>query len=145
MENDVEARDVVADTEARADGILIEQQLVVIPAKAGADGPFTKSNLILDESGLLKIRFVSSEIVCLGRVGIELSGIGDEVVEALVKEGGIGFDADLDVVAALVNGDGAFEIAFAEVVVLERDDRQWRGGWSKGRWSCREPCRENRR
>ena len=100
MEDDVEAGDVVADAEARADGVLIDEELVVIPAKAGADGPFAETDFVLDEGGLLEVGLVAGEGVGLRRVGIELGGVGDEVVEALVEKGGVGLDADFDFVAA---------------------------------------------
>ncbi len=120
--NDVEAGDEIADAEARADGVLIDEQLVVIPAEAGAYREFAETDLILDEGGLFEVGLVAGEGVGLRRVGIEVVGVGDEAVELFVEECVVGLDADFDFVAAFVDGDGAFEIALAEIVVLERDD-----------------------
>ena len=94
----------------------------MIPAEAGADGEFAEADFVLDEGGLLEIGLVAGEGVGLRRVGIEVVGIGDEVVELFVEESVVGLDADFDFVALLVDGDGAFEIALAEIVVLEGDD-----------------------
>ena len=55
-------------------------------------------------------------------VGIELGGIGDEVVEVLVKEGVVGFDAELPLVASVIGGERCFEVAFAKAIVLEDFD-----------------------
>ena len=71
---------------------------------------------------MLEVGFVAGEGVGLRRVGIEVVGIGDEVVELFVEESVVGLDADFDLVAFFVDGDGAFEIALAEIVVLEGDN-----------------------
>ena len=94
----------------------------MIPAEAGADGEFAEADFVLDEGGLFEVGLVAGEGVGLRRVGIEVVGIGDEVVELFVEEGVVGLDADFDFVALFVDGDGAFEIALAEIVVLEGDD-----------------------
>ena len=122
VEDEIEAGDVVADAETRADRVLIDEQLVVIPPKAGAHCKFAKANLILHEGGLFEIGAISGERVGGRRVGIEVIGVGDEAVETFVEEGGVGLDADFDFVAVFVDGDGAFEIALAEIIVLEGDD-----------------------
>ena len=39
VDDEVGWRKITRDREARADGVLIDQQLIVVPAEAGADGP----------------------------------------------------------------------------------------------------------
>ena len=48
---------------------------------------------------------------------------------AFVQEGGVGFDAGLELLVAVVKSDLTFEVSFAEVVFLKRDDgsRGWIG------------------
>ena len=44
VEDQVRRGQIPRDREARADGVLIHHELVVIPAEAGADGPFAEVN-----------------------------------------------------------------------------------------------------
>ena len=74
VENHVELGDEIADAEARADGVLIDEQLVMIPAEAGAYREFAETDLILDKAGLFEVGLVAGEGVGLRRVGIEVVG-----------------------------------------------------------------------
>src|ERR1700756_781572 len=62
MKDNVKFSDVVRHAQPRADGVLVDQELVVIPAKSGADRPFPKPNLILHKAGLFQVRLASGEI-----------------------------------------------------------------------------------
>ena len=48
VDNQVGIGEIAGDGEARAGGILIHDELIVVPAKAGADGPFTEVDEILN-------------------------------------------------------------------------------------------------
>ena len=72
---------------------LVEQELIVIPAHARADGPIAKANEILGEGGGLKVPTARCEGRRRGRRAVvELGGIGDGIAELLVQKGGVGFD-----------------------------------------------------
>ena len=49
------------DGKPRADGVLIEEQLVVVPAQAGIEGPVAEVDQILDEGGLFEVRTAASK------------------------------------------------------------------------------------
>lgn len=92
--------------EARADGILIDQKLVVVPAQTGGDGPISVVDEVLYVGGLLQIRTsafgwkVSGEDEGERSAGVErIVGIvriaRDYVTEVLVKKFIVGIDSGL--------------------------------------------------
>ena len=122
----------------------IYDKLVVVPAKAGVDGPFAEMDEILDESGLFEIGAAIRK--CEGRrsAGIErIEGIvgtcGDDIAEVFVEKEIVGFEAGLPLVAAVVDGDGGVEVSLFEVVVQKNSDGPGTVvGIEIGRASCRE-------
>src|SRR5580700_3233154 len=103
--------------------VAVQQELIVIPAESGADGPVAKADQILHERGLLEVRAISRESECERSARIELArihrDIGNDVVETLVQESVVRFHARFPFMAPVMNGDAAFEISFAERIVLE--------------------------
>jgi hypothetical protein len=55
-------------------------------------------------------------------IAIELGWVSDEVAEVFMQEGVVGFDAGFEFVMAVMERVGGLEEAFAEVVMLKRDD-----------------------
>src|SRR5207249_699191 len=87
---------VASHGKTRADGILVDQKLIVVPAKSRADRPIAETNEVLHVNGLLKVGTVSSEGEGLGRPRIELAGIGKDIAEVFVQEHRVGFDTCLE-------------------------------------------------
>jgi len=107
-------------------GILVDEQLIVVPAEAGVYGPIAEVDKILDEGGLLEVGTAAGECEGCRRAGVEgrerIVGIGsDGVAEVLVEKDVVGFDSSFPLLMAAMHGDGGVEIAFFEVVVLEGD------------------------
>src|SRR5580704_1639317 len=114
----------MSHAQARAYGILIHQELVVIPSQPCADRPIAQANLILHERALLKVWLAAQETERGRRVGIKLREVRNLVAEVLVKKGRIGFDPGLPFLPAMMNRNTSLEISFAKIVVLESDDRR---------------------
>jgi len=121
MQDEIETWKVVGQSQTRADRVLIHQQLIVVPAETCADGPFAQADLILDEGRLLKVGLATHEGEGRRRIRIELAEIRDDVVEALVQKCGVRFHAGFPLVAAVMDGNAAFEVALAKIIVLEGD------------------------
>src|SRR5580658_934199 len=97
MQNEIGGWEVARNRKARVHSVAVEQKLIVIPTKAGADGPIAEANEILHVSGLLEIRMISRERESERSARIELARIhGDirnDVVEILVQKSIVGLDA----------------------------------------------------
>ena len=95
----------------------------MVPAQAGADGPLAEADEVFDEGGGFEVE-VGGEEGCggRGRAIVELGGVGDGVGKVFVQEDGVGFDAALELLIAVVQRVGGFEVALAEVVVLGGED-----------------------
>src|ERR1700679_2435782 len=129
MEDQVRGRKIAGNGKAGLQGLLVEQELLMVPAQAGADGPVFEPQLVLNECGLF-------EVGALGREGkggwssiIELCGVCDDVAEILMQEGVVCFDADLPFVPSSVPGETCLDVAFAKPLVLEDLDRRGFGAW----------------
>ena len=97
VQHQVERWQKTADGDAGAEGVLIEEELIVVPAEAGADRPFAEADHIFDEGGLLKVGPLIREGQSRRGVAIELRRVGDVVVEVFMKEGCVGFDSDFEI------------------------------------------------
>jgi len=123
-------REIARDRKARADGVLIHDELIVIPAQSGVDGPVAEVDEVLKKGRLFEVRAAAGEGESSGRTRIEwVVGIGrriwvggDEVAEVFVKEKIVGLDAGLPFLMSVVNGDGGIEISLFEVIVLKGSD-----------------------
>src|ERR1700728_5287987 len=132
MEDQVRKRKREKRKKAGLQGVLVEQELVMVPAQAGADGPVFEPQLVLNECGLF-------EVGALGREGkggwssiIELRGVCDDVAEILMQEGVVCFDADLPFVPSSVPGETCLDVAFTKPIVLEDFDRRGLRTWVEG-------------
>ena len=95
----------------------------MIPTQTGGDSPFAETNLILDESALFEIpSLVFGKSETERSEGIKLGGVGDVIDEGFVDMRGVHFDAAFPFLAAVMDGNGGFDIEFAEAAVLESDD-----------------------
>ena len=122
MQHEIGRMEIARDSQARTHRILVDQQLIVVPAKTGADGPFAKADEILHESGLLEVRAISGEVIGGRRAGIELREVRDHIAELLAKKRGIRLDARFPLLIAVMDRNRAFEIALTKTVVLEGND-----------------------
>lgn len=123
MKNKIRGRKKAGESEARAESVLVDEELVMVPAETGAGGPFAEANLVLDERGLFEIPgvvFWKGEIE--GTERIELRGIGDVVAERFVEVSGVDFSAGFPFLAAAMNRDRRFDVGFAEATILKSDD-----------------------
>ena len=104
-----ELREVARDGNPRIDRLLVDDQLIVVPAQAKIQRPVSQANQVLHKRRLLQvlartlIRVSSGEVEGQRRPGIELRRIGDVVIEVLVQEGIVRLDPDLPLVAPLVD------------------------------------------
>src|SRR5258708_795305 len=102
------------DRGTRADGVLIHNELIVVPADARADSPIAFMDKILDVSALLQVwaaafgweisgegeRKRSARVEgIVGIVGIA----GDDVVEVFVQEEIVGLDTSFEFVNTVMD------------------------------------------
>ena len=93
VQHHVERWQVAANREARAKRILIEEKLIVVPAKAGADRPIAEADEIFDEGRLFEVRTAGGEAQAGRGVVVKLRGIGDVVLKIFMQKGGVGLNA----------------------------------------------------
>ena len=96
----------------------------MVPAQAGADGPFPEADHVLDERRLLEVRTIPCKRKSARRTRIKIGRIGYRVAEILVQERDVGFDARLPFLISVMYRDRALEISFAKPIVLKGDDRR---------------------
>src|SRR5271169_5605400 len=113
---------IARDREARLERLVVQQKLIVIPAKSGIDGPVAQVDQILNEGGLLEVRAAGQKTKGKGRAGIKLRWVGNVVVEVFVEESVVRLDSKLPFVSSMIHGDAALEIAFAKAIVLKNFD-----------------------
>src|ERR1700683_240921 len=97
----------------------IQDELIMVPAKPGADCPISQPDQILHKSRLLQVRAIRQKAESRRSAGIKLGGICNSVSEILVQENIVGLDSEFPFVPAVNRGDGALEIPFAKPIVLK--------------------------
>src|SRR5271156_4433212 len=112
------------NAQPRTYGVLIHEQLIVIPSHPGADCPVAQTDLVLHKRALLKVRLAAQETERGWRAGIKLREVRNHIAEVLVKKGRIGFNPSLPFLSAVMNRNASLEISLAKIVVLEGDDRR---------------------
>ena len=95
--------EIVRGCQPRTYCILVDQQLIVVPAQTRADGPIAKTDKILDESGLLEAGTISGEVKGGGRAGIELGEVRDYIAELLAKKGRVRLDASFPLLITVMD------------------------------------------
>ncbi len=128
VQHQTRAGQAVRDAEPRAEGMLVNQQAVMVEAQAGAEGQAAEPDQILRIGGLLAVLGASVEPQRGRGIGIENAGavhvVGDDVVaELLAQRCEVAFRADFPVVAAVVAGEAGVEVGFAEAAVLRGGNR----------------------
>ena len=103
MHDQIGRMEIARDSQARTYGILVHQELIVVPAKTRADRPFAKADKILNEGRLLEAGTIAGEAVGGWRAGIELGEVGDHVAELLAQKRGVGFDAGFPLLIAVMD------------------------------------------
>src|SRR5271157_5719883 len=122
VDQQLTAGEVARNSQARADHVLIDDELVVVPADACTDGPIAQTNQVLDERRLFEVRPIANKAEGSWRAGIELRGIGDYVSEALVQKDVVRFHTGLPLLVAAMNGNRSLEVSLGKVVALESND-----------------------
>src|SRR6202020_2191640 len=128
MDDESRRRKIAGDRKARADRILIHQKLVMIPSESGIHGPFANMDQVFDECRLLKIWAIPLKGKVRRRPGIKrivriVRIYGDRVTEILMQKHGIGFDARLPLLIAMMDGNRAIKVSLGEIVVEESANR----------------------
>ena len=62
MEHEICRAEIARYAEPGADRVLIDEELVVVPAEAGADRPFAQPDQVLHERGLFETEATSREL-----------------------------------------------------------------------------------
>lgn len=93
----------IAQPKTRAYGVLIDHQLVMIPAQTSADGPFAEANHVLNKGGLLQIGPIRHKTETQRSAWIEIDGIGYDIAEIFIQKHGVGFDARLPFLIAVAD------------------------------------------
>src|SRR5580704_5268125 len=122
VENKIRGRKKPGQGEAWAESVLVDEELVMVPAETGAGGPFAETNLVLDERRLFEIPglvFWKGEMD--GAERIELRGIGDVIAERFVEASGVDFHAGFPFLPAAVDRESRFDVGFAEAAILKSD------------------------
>src|ERR1700730_2200969 len=124
MDDQIGRWKIAGGRKARTDGVLIHDQLVVIPAKAGVDGPLAEMNQILEKARLFEIGTIAGEGKAWWSAGskgiIGIVGAGnDDVAEMFVKKNIVGLKAGLPFVAAVMDGNSGFNVSLFEIVAQE--------------------------
>src|SRR6202050_347030 len=103
MQYKIGRRKIARNRKARVHRLPIQDELIMVPAKPGADGPISQPDQILHESRLLQVRAIRQKAESRRSAGIKLGGICNSVSEILVRENIVGLDAEFPFVLA-VNG-----------------------------------------
>jgi len=56
VNDQVRCGEIARDRKARADGVLIHDELIVIPAQSGVDGPVAEVDEVLKKGRLFEVR-----------------------------------------------------------------------------------------
>src|ERR1035441_6544550 len=134
MDQELTLGEVARNSQARTNCILVDDELVVVPANACTDGPITETDQVLNESGLLQVRPIAHKAEPSRRTRVELRGVGDYVGKVLVQEDVVRFDTGLPLLIAVMNGNRSFEVSLRKVVTLEGDDRRRQQIRREARW-----------
>ena len=133
MGDQSEGRKIARNGEAGIHRLLVDDELVMVPAQPGIDRPIAQSNQVLHKRRLLQVRPLALarigpwEAERQGRVVVKLRGVGDDVIEILVQESIVRFDADLPFIPAVVDREHSLEIQLVKPVVLKQNDRSGQG------------------
>ena len=73
MQHKAGGREIARNREPRVHCLPVQQQLIVVPAEPGADGPISQVDQILHKRGLLKVRAIRRKAESRWRARIELS------------------------------------------------------------------------
>src|ERR1700689_4747190 len=120
------------DGKPRTDSALIEQQLVMVPAQAGINGPVAVMNEVFNKGCLFEVRTsadesqggrgIAAERVTRARNWIRNLTGGNDVAVVFVQKEIVEFEAGFPFVMAVVYRDRSIEVPLVEVVVLEYGD-----------------------
>jgi hypothetical protein len=121
MQNEISGREIARNRKARIDSLAVHENLIMIPAKPGADGPIPQSDQVLDKCGLLKVRPAARirlsgnrKDECRRSARRKSRRIGDDITEIFVQKGVVRLDSEFPFVAPVIDGNRALEVAFAK-------------------------------
>ena len=122
MEHEICRAEIARYAKTGADRVLIDEELIVIPAEASADRPFAQPDQVLHERGLLETEAASRKLERGRSSRIELRRVGDDVAEVFAKVGEIAFEPGFEFVAAPMIRRGSLQIFLSESAILKRND-----------------------
>src|ERR1700693_5502811 len=121
MQHDVSGGKIVRNCQAWPRGLLVDQQLVMVPAQTRTHSPMPKMDQILYEHSLFEIRSISRKLKCPRRGGIELRGVGDDIGEVLIQQSIVRLHPELPFLSTVIDCNRCLEISLAEPVVLREN------------------------
>src|SRR5579872_2763785 len=134
MQYQIGGLEIPRHPQPRAQGVLVNQQLIVIPAQACANRPFARANEVLHKRRLLKIRTVCREAERGRSPRIELSEVRDYIAELLAEKRRVRLKPGFPLLIAVMNGNRSFEISFPKAILLKNNN-------GSRKWIRREPLR----
>ena len=115
------------DGDARAEGVVVDDEMVAIPAQAGVHRPRPAADLILDEERVTRDRRGARRTgTSAGVSGSNCIRIRDPVAEALADPADVQIAAGLPLVRAGLRRHRASEIELAKAAILLGHDRRRR-------------------
>src|ERR1700683_416660 len=103
MQYKIGRRKIARNRKARVHRLPIQDELIMVPAKPGADCPTSQPDQILHKSRLLQVRAIRQKAESRRRAGIKLRWVRNSVSEILVQKNIVGLDSEFPFVLA-VNG-----------------------------------------
>ena len=122
-EHEILRRPRPGDSKARAEGLVIDNEAVVIPPQPGIDGPRTAADLVLHEQRLLAIVTPIRKGEVQRHVGIEVVAVGDRVGEVLAHRPHIHIRAGLPLVHAAMPGERSVQVELTKAPILRGGNR----------------------
>src|ERR1700722_15522363 len=119
MQYEAGGREIARNRNTRVHCLPVQYELIMVPAEPDVDRPISEADQILHKRRLFQIRTIRCETERGGGARIELSRVGDDVVEVFVQKGVVRLHAKLEFVAPMIYRSGPLEISFAEPIVLK--------------------------
>src|SRR5213079_2244614 len=102
------------DTHTRAERVLVQHQLVMVPPNARVDGPCAELDSVLNEQRLFTVGALVGKVKIPGGIAIELASVGDAIPKRLAQCSEIRIAAGFPLVRTGANRDRGLHVRFSK-------------------------------
>ena len=115
--------EVVSGSEAGTESVVIHYERIMIPPDSRADGEIAQANVVLSPERLFAVETVIGKVERKLGTGIEVSGVGDLILQCFGDRSIQCVRAELEIVNAVMACEIGIQIIAAEPTLLGGDDR----------------------